>query len=78
MPMLLPYCPPQIDKYDQQLFDTLIPFDHWTRRADHHLDFVAWRESVEPFFKDSGRPAIEPVLFIKLELLMYHDRLSDS
>jgi len=76
--MLLPYCQPQIDKQDQQLFDTLVPFDHWTRRADVHIDFLAWRESVEPFFKDSGRPAIEPILFVKLELLMYNDRLSDS
>ena len=76
--MLLPYCPPQIDKQDQQLFDTLVLFDHWTRRADAVVDFVEWRKSVEPFFKDSGRPAIEPVLFVKLELLMYHDRLSDS
>lgn len=76
--MLLPYCPPQIDQQDQQLFETLVPFDHWTRRADVHIDFLAWRKSVEPFFKDSGRPAIEPVLFVKLELLMYHDRLSDS
>lgn len=78
MPMLSPYSSPQIDKQDQQLFDTLVPFDHWTRRADAHIDFAEWRKSVEPFFKDSGRPAIEPVLFVKLELLMYHDRLSDS
>lgn len=78
MPMLLPYSPPHFDKQDQQLFDRLVPFDHWTRRADLHIDFASLRESVEPFFKDSGRPAVEPVLFIKFELLMYHDRLSDS
>lgn len=78
MPMLLCYRPPQFDQQDQQLFDTLVPFDHWTRRADLHIDFLALRELLEPFFKDSGRPAIEPILFVKLELLMYHDRLSDS
>lgn len=76
--MLLPYCAPRIDRPDQQLFDRLVPFDDWTRRADEYIDFLAWRTSVEHFFKDSGRPAIEPVLFVKLELLMYHDRLSDS
>jgi len=76
--MLLSYCPPQLTSEDRKLFDTLVPFDHWTRRADVHIDFLQLRESLEPFFKDSGRPAIEPVLFMKLELLMFHDGLSDS
>jgi len=76
--MLLPYSPPQFDQRDQQLFDTLVPFDHWTRRVEFYIDFLKWRKAAEPFFMDSGRPAIEPVLFVKLELLMYHDRLSDS
>ena len=78
MPMLLPYSPPRFDEEDQRLFDALVPFDHWTRKADRYIDFQALRKSIEPFFKDSGRPAIEPVLFLKLELLMYHDQLSDS
>ena len=78
MPMLLPFCPPQISREDQRLFDTLVLFDHWTRRADTHIDFLHLRASLEPLFKDSGRPAIEPILFMKLELLMFHDCLSDS
>jgi transposase len=76
--MLHPYSPPQVSGEDAQLFDTLVPFDHWTRRSDKHIDFVALRETLEPLFSDEGRPAIEPVLFIKIELLMYHDNLSDS
>jgi transposase len=76
--MLLPYCPPQISDVDRKLFDTLVPFDHWTRRADEYIDFLQLRKTLEPLFKDSGRPAIEPVLFMKLELLMFHDCLSDS
>ena len=76
--MLLPYCPPVFSNEDLQLFDTLVPFDHWTRRADKHIDFLALRKTLEPFFKDSGRPAIEPQLFLKLELIMFHDNLSDS
>jgi len=76
--MLHPYSPPQVSREDAQLFDTLVPFDHWTRRAEKHIDFVALRETLERLFSDEGRPAIEPVLFIKLELIMYHDNLSDS
>jgi transposase len=78
MPMLEPYREPQISREDRKLFDTLVPFDDWTRRADEHIDFLQLRATVEPFFRASGRPAIEPVLFLKLELLMFHDVLSDS
>ena len=78
MPMLEPYRQPQFSSDDGKLFDTLVPFDHWTRRADEHIDFQKLRAALEPFFRDSGRPAIEPVLFLKLELLMFHDWLSDS
>ncbi len=55
-----------------------MPFDHWTRRADKHVDFVALRKTLEPLFSDEGRPAIEPILFLKLTLIMYHDNLSDG
>ncbi len=77
--MLLPYCEPAISSEDRKLFDTLVPFDHWTRRADKHIDFLELRKSLEPLFSRSkGRPAIEPVLFVKIELIMFHDNLSDS
>ena len=76
--MLAPHCLPEFSKEDVRIFDTLVPFDHWTRLADTHVDFLALRETLEPLFSDEGRPAIEPVLFIKLELIMFHDNLSDS
>lgn len=77
--MLLPYREPELSREDRKLFDTLVPFDHWTRRVDKHVDFLELRKSVEPLFSASkGRPAIEPVLFMKLELLMFHDNLSDG
>jgi transposase len=78
IPMLEPYREPEISQEDHKLFDTLVPFDHWTRRADKHIDFLKLRVMLEPFYRDSGRPAIEPVFLLKLELLMYEDRLSDS
>jgi transposase len=76
--MLRPYRQPELSTEDRRLFDIIVPFDHWTRRADKHIDFVALRKVTEPYFSEEGRPAIEPVLFCKLELLMYHDTLSDS
>jgi transposase len=76
--MLRDYVAPVFGFQDQQIFDALVVFDCWTRRADQYIDFLALRETIAPLFHDEGRPAIEPILFLKLELLMYHDRLSDS
>ena len=78
IPMLRPYVPPTFASDDVSLFDALVPFDHWTRRADKHVDFLALRKTMAGLFSDEGRPAIEPVLFLKLELIMFHDGLSDS
>ena len=41
------------------------------------LDFPALRQSIQHLFSDEGRPAAEPVLCLKLELIMFHDGLSD-
>jgi transposase len=76
--MLLPYSEPIISTEDRRIFDALVPFDHWTRRADKHVDFPALRKTLEPLFSDEGRPAIEPILFLKITLIMYHDNLSDG
>ena len=78
MPMLLPYSEPSLSRDDQRIFDALVPFDHWTRRADQHVDFLALRKTLEPRFSEEGRPAIEPILFLKMTLIMYHDNLSDG
>ena len=75
--MLPAYCVPEFSLDDRRLFDLLVPYDHWTWRADKHVDFVALRKSIEGLFSDEGRPAVEPILCIKLELLMFHDGLSD-
>jgi transposase len=78
IPMLLPYLEPDFSSDDRRLFDTLVPFDHWTRRADKYIDFCDLRSTLEPLFSEDGRPAIEPVLFLKISLIMFHDNLSDG
>ena len=76
-PMLREYCDREFTADERRLFDQFVPFDHWTRQADLHIDFAALRKSIEPRFSDKGRPAVEPVRCLKLELIMFHDGLSD-
>ena len=77
--MLRPYQPPMISPQDADVFEALVRRDHWVRRAEEHVDFLKLREVVEGFYTaDFGCPGIEPVLLIKVELLLYHDNLSDS
>lgn len=76
--MLRPYQPAVLSDVDQQVFDALVLRDHYLRRADRHIDFLALREVVASFYSpNEGRPAEEPVLMLKLEFLQYHDNLSD-
>ena len=75
--MLPPYQAGEFSYDDRVLFDQLVPYDHWTRRAAARVDFLALRESIEPYFSSEGRPAVEPILCLKLELIMFHDGWSD-
>jgi len=76
-PMLNAYQVPEFSCDDRVLFDQLVPYDHWTRRAQARVDFLALRQSIEQYFSSEGRPAVEPILCLKLELIMFHDGLSD-
>ena len=77
--MLRPYQAPTISIEDAKVFEAIVPRDHWVRRVSKHVDFLKLRGEVEPFYRiDVGCPGIEPVLLIKLELLMYQDNLSDT
>jgi transposase len=75
--MLNAYQTPEFSDDDRVLFDLLVPYDHWSRRADARVDFLALRQSIEQRFSSEGRPAVEPILCLKLELIMFHDGLSD-
>jgi transposase len=77
--MLRPYFAPTFSAEDAAVFDALVRRDHWVRRAETAVDFPRLRDSLEKFYsRESGCPALEPVLLLKLELLMFHDNLSDS
>ncbi len=63
---------------DQQVYQALVPADHYLRRVKAVLDFDALRPILaECYPSNTGRPAVEPVLLLKLEFLEYHYNLSD-
>ena len=77
--MFKPFVAPEFSLLDRTVFDATVKFDHWVRRAQKHVDFLVLRESIEDLYNlDVGCPGIEPILMIKLELLLDHENLSDA
>jgi transposase len=67
-----------LTEFDRQLFSLLVPRDHALRRA---LALIPWDEFAKRlsiyYVPDQGRPALWPVLMLKLEYLRYQFGLSD-
>jgi IS5 family transposase len=66
------------DEFDQAIFQATVPADHYLRRVLTVIDFERFRGEVAGCYSpNQGRPAIEPLLLLKLEFLEYHYNLSD-
>jgi len=64
---------------DRRIFDALVPDDHYLRRTAKAIDFERFRPLMaDSYSPDQGRPAIDPVVLLKIEFLQYHDRFSDA
>lgn len=76
--MLLPPKPRALTELDLQIFDHLVPLDHYLRRACTALDFEGFRPIMSGVYSpDQGAPALDPVLLFKISFIQYHDNLSD-
>jgi transposase len=63
---------------DLQIFEQLVPAEHYLRQVKAVIDFEFVRVEVQDCYSESmGRSAIDPVLMFKLEYLQHHYRLSD-
>ncbi len=63
---------------EQQLFTQLVPEDHFLRRLVPIVDFERFRPVLATAYcPDDGRPPLDPVFMLKLEVLARHYRLSD-
>ncbi|MGZ3616665.1 MAG: IS1182 family transposase [Ktedonobacteraceae bacterium] len=53
--------------------EQLVPQDHFYRHLERTLDLSFVREFVEKTYAGSGRPSIDPVVFFKLQLVMFFE-----
>ena len=69
----------ELTPFDQLVFETFVPADHYLRRLNAALDFTLLRPLVADCYSpDQGRGAIDPVFLLKLSLLQFHYDLSDE
>ncbi len=53
--------------------EELVPADHFYRHLDRTLDLSFVREFVQETYASSGRPSIDPIVFFKLQLVMFFE-----
>src|SRR5262245_34000503 len=75
--MLTSDCLLPLSDGERQLFLEVVPEDHFLRRLTQAIDFEAFRPAVEAAYTGFGRPPLDAVFMLKLELLARQYRLSD-
>ncbi len=55
--------------------EEMVPKDHFYRRLEERLDLSFVRELVAPLYAGGGRPSVDPVVFFKLQLVMFFEDL---
>jgi transposase len=58
---------------DDLSLEDLVPEDNFYRRLQARLDLSFVRELVEPLYANGGRPSVDPVVFFKLQLVMFFE-----
>ena len=53
--------------------EDLVPRDHFYRHLEAKLDLGFVREWTRELYADRGRPAIDPVIYFKLQLIMFFE-----
>ena len=56
-------------------FEELVPPDHFYRHLERTLDLSFVREFVQGTYASKGRPSIDPVVFFKLQLVMFFESI---
>jgi hypothetical protein len=60
---------------DDLSLDILVPKDNFYRRLEERIDLAFVRELVLPLYAKGGRHSIDPVIFFKLQLVLFFENL---
>jgi IS5 family transposase len=75
--MLTANCLVPLTDAERELYLEVVPEDHLLRRVLQCIDFEAFRPLLEAAYQGFGRPPLDSVFMLKLELLARQYRLSD-
>ena len=53
--------------------EELVPAEHFYRQLERTLDLAFVREFVQQTYAHGGRPSIDPIVFFKLQLVMFFE-----
>ena len=73
--MLGPPKPRRLDEPIAVSLEDLVPADHFYRHLERALDLAFVRDLVRDAYADIGRPSIDPVVFFKLQLVLFFEGL---
>ena len=69
---------PALSDFDRQVFEIVVPSDHYLRQVAAAVDFERFRPRLaEAYSLGMGRPPIAPVRMLKILFLRFHYKLSD-
>ena len=71
--MLGPVKSRRVDQSVAASLDALVPADHFYRHLERALDLGFVRDLVRDAYAAGGRPSIDPVVFFKLELILFFE-----
>ena len=63
---------------DDLSLEVLVPKDNFYRRLEEEIDLSFVRELVRPLYAGGGRRSIDPVVFFKLQLVMFFEDLGSE
>jgi transposase len=73
--MLGPAKPRRLDQPIAVSLEDLVPADHFYRHLEAKLDLSFVRDWTRGLYAERGRPSIDPVVFFKLQLVMFFEGL---